>query len=163
VNLLVCLDEMVKLGTISDAEAQKAIDRLESLEKSKPTAGQVGRYGALGAVGGALTKTIGHAIDPGGKKLVGRALAASAVTGSVGSGAIPLVRAALDSAVEKHKIKKYLKQEHALPKQAESPQPLHGGSYGKNPEASGGPPNFGPREKVSFTAFCAELGRLVGG
>ena len=48
-NLLACLDEMVKLGTVSDAEAQKAIDRLESLEKSKPTAGQVGRYGALGA------------------------------------------------------------------------------------------------------------------
>ncbi len=153
-NLLACLDEMVKLGTISDAEAQKAIDRLESLEKSKPTAGQVGRYGALGAVGGALTKTIGHAIDPGGKKLVGRALAASAVTGSVGSGAIPLVRAALDSAVEKHKIKKYLKQEHALPKQA---APIHEGIFAKNPAASGGPPNFEPREKVSFYSFCDEL------
>jgi len=157
VNLLVCLDEMVKLGTISDAEAQKAIDRLESLEKSKPTAGQVGRYGALGAVGGALTKVLGHTIEHGVGGLKPRSLAASAATGAVGSGAIPLVRAALDRKAEEHKIKKYLEQEHALPKQAESPQPLHGGSYGKNPEAYGGPPNFGPRQKVSFASFCDEI------
>ena len=48
-------DELEKLGAISDDQARRSLDRLDQLDKNKPTPGQVGRYGALGAGAGATS------------------------------------------------------------------------------------------------------------
>lgn len=116
-------DELLKLGAISDAEAQKSIDRLEALEKAKPSGGQVARYGALGAGAGALGHVVSRAIEGGERAVTRRSALGAAASGAIGMGAVPLVRGALDRHAETGKLKSYLKQEHV-------------GEYGKNPGAS---------------------------
>jgi hypothetical protein len=119
------LDELSKLGTVSDEEAQKALKRYESLEEGTPSAGQVARYAGLGAVAGPAVNAVGNAIRGGrgkGQSLVGhlvgakgkspgaiaRGLAGSAVTGAIGSGAIPLVRDHLDRRAEMGTLRQYM-------------------------------------------------------
>jgi hypothetical protein len=113
-----CLDELTKLGAISDDEARRSIDRLENLEQSTPTGGQVARYGALGAGTGALMHAVGRGIE--GAPITRRSLGGAAATGTLGLAALPLVRAGLDRTMEKRKLQSYLAQEHV-------------GNYGKNP------------------------------
>ena len=114
-------DELVKLGAISDEDAQKSVDRLEALEKAKPTGGQVARYAGLGAVAGPAIGTLQHAIEHG-HLPTGRRQAAAAVGGALSMGAIPLIRSGLDRRAEVGHLKDYLKQEHV-------------GDYAKNPGA----------------------------
>lgn len=125
-------DELAKLGAISDEQAAAALDRYESLEKGKPTLAQLGRYAALGAVAGPTIAAVGNAMRGGrsaGHSLLGhlagakepgalgavRALAGSATTGALGSGAIPLVRSQLDRRAEMGTLKKYLTQHEEQP------------------------------------------------
>ena len=103
-------DELCKLGAISDADAQKSIDRLETLDKAKPTVGQVGRYGALGAGAGMLGRAVSHGIEHG-RLPSRRGMLGAAAAGAIGMGAVPLIRGAMDRHVEKGHLKKYLKQE----------------------------------------------------
>ena len=122
------LDELVKIGTVSEEDAQKALDRYESLQKSAPTMKQVGRYAALGAVAGPAIAAVGNAVRGGrapdvsllghlaGAKAPGlsgvlRGAAGSAVTGALGSGAVPLVRAHLDRQAEMGTLRKYMAQQ----------------------------------------------------
>ena len=103
-------DESVKLGTISAEDARRSMDRLDTLEKNKPTIGQVARYGALGAGAGVLTKAVAHGIEH--KKLPGKAgLVASGISGAIGMGAVPLARSMLDRQAERGTLKDFLKEQ----------------------------------------------------
>jgi hypothetical protein len=102
-------DELRKLGAISPDQARQSLDRLDTLEKNKPTAGQALRYGALGAGAGALGKTISHTIEHG-KLPAGRALGGAAAAGSVAMGALPLVRGVLDRHTEASTLRKFMNQ-----------------------------------------------------
>jgi hypothetical protein len=123
-------DELVKLGAISDAQAQASADRLDTLEKSKPTGGQIARYGALGAGAGGVGRLVSHSIEHGVRPSL-RGVGGAAAAGAIGMGAMPLIRSQLDRRAEAGHLKKYLQQEHA-------------GTYGKNPEPEGAPAKFAP-------------------
>jgi len=128
------LDELAKLGAISDEQAQRSLERYESLQKASPTTGQVGRYAALGAVAGPAIAAVGQAVRGGraegvsrvghllGAKKVGdsalRSLAANSATGAVSSGAIPLLRQHMDRHAEMHTLKKYLHENTVDPQAA---------------------------------------------
>jgi hypothetical protein len=120
--------ELVKLGAISDAQAQESINRLDLLEKQKPTVGQVARYGAIGAGAGALTRSISHGVETGGLPKL-RGLGGAAAAGAVGMGLTPLIQSHLNRRAEAGTLKKYLAQEHA-------------GKFSKNPEPEGAPAKF---------------------
>jgi hypothetical protein len=113
------IDELEKLGAVSAEEARRSLDRLDSLEQNKPTAGQVARYGALGAAAGGLTKTISNAIESGGRP-TGRGALAGATAGALSLGAVPLIRQHLDRKAEYGKLKRF----------------MHEGDFGKNPSAA---------------------------
>lgn len=118
------MDELAKLGAISDEQARRSLDRYDALEKAKPTVGQVGRYGALGAGAGALTNMVKHTIEHGRMPSVRGALG-SAAAGAIGMGAVPLIRGALDRSAERKTLKNYLTQEHV-------------GNYASNPNTETG-------------------------
>jgi hypothetical protein len=102
--------ELVKLGAVSDEHAQKAIERLDSLEKNHPTVGQLGRYGAIGAVAGPAISAVGNIIER--KPAFGslRNVAASAVKGGLGASTIPLARVHFDRKAEVGTLKKYVNE-----------------------------------------------------
>lgn len=106
------LDELVKLGAVSDAQAQAAADRLETLERNKPTVGQAARYGAIGAAAGPTVRLVTDTLRHGNPLHGGpRGLAADAVGTALTAGAIPMVRAHFDRAAEKKTLQQYLKEE----------------------------------------------------
>lgn len=117
-NALAFFDELVKLGAISDEEAQKSVDRLEALEKSKPTLGQMGRYGAVGALAAPAIGAVGNLVAGRpvfeGNNMVEkvRGVAGQAVKGGLGASVIPVARTALDRRAEVGHLKNYMKQEH---------------------------------------------------
>jgi hypothetical protein len=108
--------ELVKLGAISDSHARRSLDRLETLEKNKPTGGQVARYATLGAVAAPAIGALGNVVR-GKPPLEGagaagklRDLAAQSVKGGLTSGAIPLVRSHLDRRAEIGTLRQYLNE-----------------------------------------------------
>jgi hypothetical protein len=122
------LDELEKLGFISDEQARRSLDQLDQLEKSKPTGGQVARYAGLGALAGPAIGALGQAVKggrPTGVSMLGhlagartpgtgdalRSVASNAVTGALTGGAVPLARGALDRQANISHLKKYLQQE----------------------------------------------------
>lgn len=111
-NLAIFFDELVKLGAISDEDARRSLDRLDSLEKNKPTLGQVGRYGAVGALAVPAINAVGNVIA-GKSPLEGgwRGVASNAVKGGLSASAIPIARQALDRRAEVGHLKKYMQQE----------------------------------------------------
>ncbi len=126
----VIVDELEKLGAISDEQARRSLDRYDQLEKARPTLGQVGRYGALGAGVGTLMHVAGNALEGVGmSSLKPRALGAAAVKGAIGMGVVPLAVRALDRRAELATLKKYLSQEH-LGDYAVSPNTEAGGLAG---------------------------------
>jgi hypothetical protein len=138
------IDELAKVGAISDEQAEEALERYHSLEKSKPTAKQVGRYALLGATAAPVISAAGNVLRGGYDKSKGisylghildaktpgvsgaiRGVASSAANGALSSGAIPLVRSNLDRAAEMGTLRDYLK-ERQEPKLAAS-APTRGG------------------------------------
>lgn len=108
-NILALFDELEKLGAVSAEDARRSLDRLDTLERSKPTAEQAVRYGTLGALAGGATKAISHGIEHG--KMPGvRGVLGAAAGGAIGMGALPLVRAHLDRRAEKSKLREFMKQ-----------------------------------------------------
>jgi outer membrane lipoprotein SlyB len=109
-------DELLKLGAISDEQARRSLDRLDSLERSKPNAKQVGRYGAIGGVGGAVIGGVGNAFEHGsafkGTTVKAKALnaTANAVKGALSGGAIPLLRSHMDQRAEVGTLRKYMSE-----------------------------------------------------
>lgn len=112
-NFRATLDELVKLGAVSDTQAEAALERLDSLEKNRPTAGQMLGYGALGTGAGVASKALGTLVEHGGApsfagRLAPRALLAAGVTGGLMAGATPAIRAGLDRHREIGTLKKFL-------------------------------------------------------
>lgn len=114
--------ELVKLGFVSDEQAQSALDRLDALEKSRPTAPQAIRYGALGAGAGLASRALGDVVEHGAAeainpmtKLLPRRYAAAAVTGGLMAGVTPMIRSALDRRTEEKKLRSYLAQPAPAP------------------------------------------------
>lgn len=121
-----CADELYKLGAITEEQANSALDRYETLERQKPTPGQVGRYAALGAVAGPGSHIVGNlgrgrgikgaidvAKDVSGKALSHgrlRTVAGTAAAGALATGAIPLLRTNLDRNAERKTLRKYIAQ-----------------------------------------------------
>lgn len=121
--------ELAKVGAISDEQARGSLERLDTLERNKPTMGQVGRYAGLGAVTAPAMGMIGNAIRSGGRALVEggtvkdklRNVAADAAKGAVGMGAMPLLRSHLDRRAEIGTLKNYMQQPHELPSASPGP------------------------------------------
>lgn len=142
--------ELAKIGAISDEQARGSLERLDTLERNKPTMGQMGRYAGLGAVTAPAMGMISTAIRSGGKALVEggtvkdklRSVAADAAKGAVGMGAMPLLRSHLDRRAEVGTLKNYMQQPHELP------------------SASPGPPGTEVMGKVAFSPM-SEL-KLMG-
>ncbi len=114
-HLRAVIDELEKLGTISTEQARRALEKLDDLEQSKPDAAQVARYGVTGAGAGAAFGALGNAIarkpfavSAGGAGL--RGIAADAVKGALGAGALPLVQAGLDRRAQMGTLKKFVAQ-----------------------------------------------------
>ncbi len=115
-DLRATVDELMKLGAITEEQARQSLDRLDTLERTKPTVGQVGRYGILGAATGAGVGALGHMIESGSALKPGgtgaRNLAANALKGAITTGAIPLVRSQLDRRAEMGTLKNYMTQQN---------------------------------------------------
>jgi len=102
------IDELDKLGEVSDDQATAALDRLDTLERQKATASQVARYGALGGVAGAGVGAIRNAIS--GTKNNWRGAIGNAVGGAITAGAVPVIQKHLDRKAEEGTLKDYLKE-----------------------------------------------------
>ena len=130
------MDELEKLGAVDAAQARTSLDRLDTLERNKPTAGQALRYGTLGAGAGLATGAISDVIQ--GRKLFKpeegvrfgrpRAMLARAAAGAVGSGMIPLARYYLDRQAEMGKLKEFMGQQPAFTGQEPGLETKVGGS-----------------------------------
>lgn len=107
---------LVKSAAVSPDDARRSLDRLDTLERNRPSVGQVARYGTIGGVGGAATGAIGHLIEHGSPlkgatpkaKLL--SLAANAAKGAVGGSAIPLLRGAGDRRAEMGKLRRFVNE-----------------------------------------------------
>ena len=105
-----------KVAAISDQEALRAVNRLETATMNRPTVGQSARYGAVGAGIGAGVGALGHLVEKGailkGNTPAEKArwVAANALKGGVSGGLIPVVRNALDRKAEASKLRSYLEQ-----------------------------------------------------
>lgn len=109
--------EWIKSSAVSVDEARRSMDRLDSLERSKPTIKQVGRYGTIGGLGGAGIGAVGNLIETG-AALKGATpkdkalnLASSAVKGALSGGALPLLRAHSDRHAEMGTLRKFMQQD----------------------------------------------------
>lgn len=111
------LGHLMKRAEVSHEQALESLIRLQRLEETKPTVGQVGRYATIGAASGPAIAALKHKIEGGkilggaGKRLRGGGAAAAA--GALTSGAIPLVRSYMDRRAEIGKLKKFIQQEEA--------------------------------------------------
>lgn len=113
-DLSTILDELEKLGAVSHEEASAALDRLDTLERNKPTITQVARYGGLGAATGVGVSALRNVIK--GNHHGGlRGIAADATAGALTTGAVPLLRAHLDRKAESGVLEKYLTEQNAPP------------------------------------------------
>ena len=119
------LDELAKLGTVSDEEAREALNRYENLEQGAPSKKQIARYATIGAVAGPTIGAVGKLIQGGrapGQSLlhhlsgaksntvggIARGFASDAAKGAIGSGAIPLIRGHVDRKAEMKTLRSYM-------------------------------------------------------
>jgi hypothetical protein len=119
--------ELVKIGAVSEEQARSSLDRLNTLERNKPTLKQVGRYAGVGAVAGPAMSLVGNVIKKGpkgaldfGGKTVLRGALGDAAKGAIGGGLVPLARNQLDRRGEINTLKSFV-QEHQLPPAAPGP------------------------------------------
>lgn len=108
--------ELAKTAEVTADQARRSFDRLDTLERNKPTVGQAARYGAVGGLGGAAIGAVGHAIE-GGSLLKGDTpkakllnLAANTAKGALGGGALPLARAHLDRRAETGTLRRFMQE-----------------------------------------------------
>lgn len=112
-------DELLKIGGISDAQAQAAVNRLDTLERNKPTLGQAARYGAIGGIAAPAVRLLTDAVRHGNPLHGGmRGLASDALGGALMSSAVPMARAYVDRSAEEKTLKRYLTAENQLSPQA---------------------------------------------
>ncbi|WP_394831811.1 hypothetical protein LVJ94_35375 [Pendulispora rubella] len=115
-NVHAFFDELRKLGAISDEHAQASLDRLESLDRTRRSTGQIARYAGLGAATAPVIGALGNAVR--GKGFRGglrgteylRDVAGNAVAGSLGMGAVPVLQNHLDRRAELGTLRKYVQE-----------------------------------------------------
>lgn len=168
IDIVACFDELLKLGAVDPQQAQESLERLEAIEKSRPTPAQVARYATLGAVSGPLIGALGDVIygdkpfAPH-KRFAGRpirgfagAIGARAVTGALSSGAIPLVRAGLDRYAERDKLRQFMQENAPAPEPEISPPIKTAGRPRKEKDSQfavsqySGPLSYGSFPLVSY-------------
>lgn len=124
------LEELHKVGAITDEEARRSLDRLDSLDRSKPTLSQASRYALIGATAGPAVRAATNLIrgkspldfaQAAGKSPL-RGLAADALGGATMAGAVPMLRSHFDRSAETGTLKKYMKQ-HELQQHVEDATP----------------------------------------
>lgn len=160
-------DELAKVGAISDEQARSSLDRLDTLERNRPTLHQVGRYAGLGAVAGPAMSLAGNlikkgpkgALDFGGKSVL-RGAIGDAAKGAIGGGLVPLVRNQLDRRAEMGTLKTFM-QQHELPPATPGPAGTEVG--GKI--AAAAPPQEGedPNMQRAAQGVAGRLAAGVGG
>lgn len=110
-DLRACLDEMQKLGAISDEQARRAADRLDALHQNAPSAKQMGRNVAIGAAAGPVVGAVGNVIMGNLKDAKSpRVALANAAKGALATGSVPLLQRSLDRKSEEKTLKTYLKE-----------------------------------------------------
>lgn len=114
-NVPAFFDELEKLGGVSSEQARRAMDQLDQLEQSKPDAKQVGRYAVTGALSGAGINALGNVIAkkpfaPSAGGTGWRGVAADAVKGAIGAGALPLVQSHLDRRAQMGTLRQFVQQ-----------------------------------------------------
>ena len=138
-----------KVAAVHDSEAHAALRRLDSLEKSKPTASQLGRYAAIGGGGAVAGTVLKDVISKGTKEVLGgpgkrlRTGAANAISGALLSGAVPLVRSHMDQSAEKATLRKYLAQSEQRQRVTPPLQPKVAGWVSYVKQAAGAPTRGG--------------------
>lgn len=118
-NELVALERLpagvaMKLAEISEEQARGSLNRLDSLDRNKPTLKQVGRYATLGAAAAPIANLATNAIR--GKPLLDagtnigklREVAGRAAGGAITGGAIPLLRSHLDRKAELGTLRRFV-------------------------------------------------------
>ncbi len=119
--------EWIKSAAVSVDDARRSMDRLDTLERNKPTLRQVGRYGAIGGLGGAAAGAVGNVIEHGSAlrgatpKAQALNLAASAAKGAIGGGALPLLRSHSDRHAEMGTLRKFMNQDKTAASEEEAP------------------------------------------
>ena len=116
---LVALERMpsvlaTKIAAVSEEQARGSLNRLDSLERNKPTLRQVGRYGTLGAVAAPVASMVTNAVR--GKPMLDagtnigklREVAGRAAGGAITGGAIPLLRSHLDRKAELGTLRRFV-------------------------------------------------------
>jgi len=112
------IDELLKLGAVTEDQAHAALHRLETMEATKATPQQVGRYATIGAVAGPAISMAVNAIK--GKGLVDpvknlafgrtRALLSESAKGALAGGAIPLARQHFDRQAERKVLHQFVNE-----------------------------------------------------
>lgn len=164
---------------ISREEAAKSLDRLESLEKQKPTAGKIMRYAGIGAVAAPAINIARNVVSGGrhwsgaskdalkamgGARASSRALASHAIGGAATSGLIPLMRHQMDRHAEMSRLKEYVAQHEGKAKEGsfatseystpiEGPKRLHQASYLPHAKMAG----IGPESGMSTSEYSGPL------
>jgi hypothetical protein len=112
--------ELAKTGAMSEAEARRALDRLDTLDRNQATPEQGIRYGTLGAATGIglgmlsnkiKGKSLIDAVDKGSVVSKLRAVAADGTRGAVAGGALPFMRQHLDRGAEVTKLRRYVSEQ----------------------------------------------------
>jgi hypothetical protein len=113
-NLEATFDELMKLGAVSDTEAQAALNRLHTIERNKPTKSRVARYATFGALAAPVIAGVGNAVE-GKNPLKGlshvgklRHVMSHSAKGALATGVLPLIQQHFDRKGEKKVLHKYL-------------------------------------------------------
>ena len=116
------IDELRALDAVSSSQLDKlasevtseqaavALKKLRTLEKSKPTGGELARGAAVGAVAGPVAANLSKVIAGGPKAGLTKSLreiAGQAASGAVYGGGLPFVRHRLERAAEMQKLREY--------------------------------------------------------
>lgn len=105
-----CLQELLKLAhEASKEEALGALDRLEGIERARPTAGQMARGAIIGGAVGPAASAVGKLISHGHFQAPREALS-QAVTGALAGSAVPFIKNRLESTAERRMLRNYVDQ-----------------------------------------------------
>lgn len=166
-NFRAALDELQKLGFVSPAQAEDAMQRLDSLEHGAPTAGQLARAAGLGAVAAPAVHVMGRLIAKGPKGVfepgagaagIARDIASHAAKGAIGGGALPIVQQRVEERAEMNTLRKFLDQQRVADELAKSAKAKSAGGWDRFLGNAGGKV-VGQLERAAAPAIQPRLAR----
>lgn len=102
------VDELLKIGAVSNEQAARAADRLDTLERQAITPGQAARNATFGAATGAGLGVLSNVVRGAKNPASLRGAAADALKGGVAGGLLPLAQRAMDRHSEESTLRDYL-------------------------------------------------------